>query len=120
MNSDVEEFAKNLIEAVRDRAVDSFDGILVRNMNSETTRKYVEEFGENMESSIRNVIPDIVDTTIFYLLKAIDNQDIALFYGKQNAELVDLEADGMGELAGNYVADDADGWRQRFSRSRVL
>lgn len=118
--SNVDEFAEALISTVRDRSVNSFDGILVRNMRSETTKKYVQEFGENLESAIHNVIPDIVDTTLFYLLQAIDSGDLCLYYKSKDGEVIDLDAEGLGELAGNYLSDDAEGWRQRFSRSRVF
>ncbi|WP_152616578.1 hypothetical protein [Sphingomonas sp. ERG5] len=118
--AEVDEFAENLIKTVRDRAINSFDGILEKNMRSETTRRYVQEFGEKLESSIFNVIPDVVDTTIFYLLNAIDNGDLRLLYKNAEGEVVDLDAKGFGEMAGRYVEEDAEGWRQRFSRSRIL
>ena len=119
-DSGIEEFAEHLIKCVRDRAIESYDGILIKNMKSPTTRKYVELFGDQLESAVVNIVPDVVDTTIFYLLKAIENQELAIIYKTQDGEVVDLDERGLAEMAGNYITDDAEGWRQKFSHSRIF
>ena len=115
----VERFATLLIAKVRDQAIDSFD--VARNLNakSQRARRYRELFGTKLEAAIDNVVPDIVDVTLFYLLNAIENGELRLLFD-DNGKIIDLDKEGFGEMAGNYVADDPDSWRQKYSRSRIF
>jgi hypothetical protein len=64
------------------------------------------------------VIPDVVDTTIFALLSAIDQGLLPLLFRSADGTPLALEEDGQGELGGWYMTSD--GWRARHSRERFV
>jgi hypothetical protein len=113
---EIDEFGRGLMEKVRDPAIDDCDrlpatkGLAGARMRaaalSETAQKYV--------------VPDVVDSVLFYLLKAIDNGDLSISWRSADGRMVDLTQEGQGELAGLLAGDDPDAWRPRFSKRRYF
>ncbi len=67
------------------------------------------------EDLIRTIIPDVVDHVLFRLLDAIDG-GAGLFYRASNGKMVDLEIEGLAELAGWFKGKD--GWIDQYSKER--
>jgi hypothetical protein len=118
-NFEIEEFAKILIEHVRDNTISNSDRNLRPGARYPVALRWKEEISKGTPDSIVNVIiPDIVDETIFQLLAAIDQELLRLSFTASNAKTVDLSTDGQGELGGWYMGTD--GWREKYSQERFV
>ena len=117
MTPEIEEFAKILIEWVRDTAIRSND----RRLNAEhvIAKRWREAAASGSPELFAKVlIPDVVDDTLFYLLHAIDDGLLKLSFTASNGKTVDLSTDGLSELAGWYMGSDA--WRARYAKERFV
>jgi len=110
------EFAKLLIQNVRDLAIKSCDVQLhATNMKSPTAKRWrdaknsgdIDKFGET-------IISDCVDDTIFYFLLAIDEGLLNVSFTLSNGKSVALTNDITGELGGSYMGE----WRSKYSNER--
>jgi hypothetical protein len=72
MTPEIEQFAKTLIEFVRDASVQSNDRELRPTAQSRVAKRWRLAADGDSLSFARVMIPDVVDETIFYLLQAID------------------------------------------------
>jgi len=114
MRPELEEFARLLVAHVRDRAIQMAD-VSVR-----------PESAGPIATSWRNagvrradvVIPDVVDTTIFALLSAIDQGLLPVAFHSAEGTSLDLVEQGQGELGGWYMTSD--GWRASHSKERFV
>ncbi|MCB9763205.1 MAG: hypothetical protein H6739_25740 [Alphaproteobacteria bacterium] len=59
-----------------------------------------------------------MDETLFHLLRAIDQGVLKVQYMASDGSVVDLPSEGLGELAGCYMASG--GWRAQHSRERFV
>lgn len=119
MTPEIEEFAKMLVELVRDAAIQSNDRALLPTARYALAKRWAKAASEEPPLDFaRVVIPDIVDDTIFYLLHAIDEGSLRLAYTAFNGTVVDLTAQGLGELAGWFAGSD--GWRAMYSKERFV
>jgi hypothetical protein len=119
MRPEVEEFAKLLIQHVRDEAIASCNMIRNPNCNSvDAIRTRQTMQAGDMDRLLEAVIPDFVDTTLFYLLHAIDDGLIQLSFKTSSGKLVDLVAAGESEMAGWVTGYGTDGWVPKFSKQR--
>jgi hypothetical protein len=109
---EIEEFAKTLVQQVRDAAIRS-SGARVR--GSHRIAERWREAGAT-EEIVRTVAPDIVDDTIFHILRAIDQEMLRLSFAAVSGKKVELAVEGAGELGGWYMGSD--GWRAKYSRER--
>jgi hypothetical protein len=110
---EIEEFAKLLIEQVRDPAIRGCDMNLRPGAIYEAAKRWKAIANEEFGSEAKDVvIPDSVDETIARLLIAIDG-GMRLLYVADNGNVVDLNDDGMGELSGWYGV-----WRDKYSKQR--
>lgn len=119
VNPEIEEFAKLLMQHVRDSAISSCDMLLDPDCNSvdaERWRKY-QQLGP-VDDLLREVIPDCVDTALFYLLNAIDEGVLPISFKASSGKVIDLVEAGESEMAGWGAMGGADGWRARFSKER--
>lgn len=107
----IEEFIGLLIEHVRDPAVGSCDSVL------ESTTPMAKRWKKAgaTATSLRTLIPDIIDNAIFHLLNAIDNSDLHLKFTNKNGHTVNLSKEGKFELAGEYMSGK---WRAQLSKER--
>ena len=118
-NLEIEEFAKTLVQQVRDAAIKSCDGALRPNAAYPVAKRWTEAGdGGNLQLIAGVVIPDAVDETVFHLLRAIDQGLLKLSFTASNGKEVDLAADGLGELSGWYMGSG--GWRALYSKERFF
>ncbi len=115
--SEIEEFAKILVERVRDAAIQSSDMELDPSGESPSAKRWRKAIVDgDAETIVKTVIPDIVDNTIFYVLEAIDNELLKISFTASNGKTVDLEEEGLGELSGWYMGE----WRSTYSKERYV
>jgi len=114
---EIEEFAKILVQKVRDAAIQSND----RTLGEEhVVAKRWKEAGASGPSDgfAKVLIPDIVDDTMFYLLHAIDDGLLKLSFTASNGKTIDLSTEGLGELAGLYMGSGQ--WRAKYAKERFV
>jgi hypothetical protein len=116
---EIEEFAKVLVQQVRDAAVQSSDRRARADAQNVVTRRWKQVVrNERLEQIADVLIPDIVDDTVFHILRAIDQGLLQLSFTASNGKVVDLPSDGLGELAGWYMGSG--GWRAMYSHERLV
>jgi hypothetical protein len=119
-NPEILEFAKTLVQHVRDAAIQSCDTTVrgkAGHLITQRWRKAAASHGD-LDSIAEVLIPDIVDDTLFHLLRAIDQELLRLSFTASDGKTVDLPEDGYGELAGWYVGSE--GWREMYSKKRFV
>jgi hypothetical protein len=105
------------VECVRDAAGKSCDRRLQSDAQSAPARRWRKLLqSTSSEAVARGIIPDVVDSTIFHLLQAIDQQLLDVLYRGRDANVVALADEGLGELSGWYMGSE--GWRRMFSKER--
>jgi hypothetical protein len=112
MNPEILEFAKILVHQVRDAAVTSCDVTLAAHGKGPVAARW-RAIGAPLDK-LNAIVPDVVDSAVFQLLRAIDQGELRLKFVGQNGHEVDLTEEGMGELAGWYMGSG--GWRAMFSQ----
>jgi hypothetical protein len=119
MIPEIEEFAKTLVQIVRDAAIQSNDRALLPTARYALAKRWRQAASENTpEDFARVLIPDIVDDTIFYLLQAIDEGNLRLAFTASNGTVIDLATEGLGELSGWFAGSD--GWVGMYSKERFV
>ena len=111
---EIEEFAKILVQQVRDIAVRSCDIILEPAMRADIAKRWRDTGNAD---AIAAVVPDVIDQTVSALLQTIDQGLLRLKFIAVNGREIDLTEDGGGELAGWYMGTG--GWRAMFSNSTL-
>ena len=117
MKPELEEFAKILVEWVRDASIRSNDRTLSE--NHVIAKRWKEAaVSSSPEAFAKVLIPDIVDDTIAHLLNAIDQEVLHLSFTASNGKIVDLTsvAKESGELSGWYGGD----WCEEYSEERFI
>jgi hypothetical protein len=119
MTAEVEEFARMLVQKVRDAAIQSNDRILGAQLVIAKRWKEAAASG-SPEAFARVLIPDIVDSTISHLLGAIDQEVLHLSFTASNGKCVDLTsvAKESGEMSGWYRGGG--GWCETYSKERFV
>lgn len=116
---EIEEFARILIQHVRDEAIASSDRVLKPNATHEVAKRWKEALPNGkQEETAKILIPDIVDDTIFYLLQAIDDGLLNLSFTASNGNTVHLGKEGNSELTGWYMGSG--GWRAQYANERFV
>jgi hypothetical protein len=119
MDRDIQEFAKLLVQLVRDEAIHSGDFLLESHARGPVARRWQNAATQQSPLEFaRTIIPDIVDGAVFSLLNAIDDGSLKLMFAAPNDTQIDLTEDGLGELAGWYLGSD--GWRATYSKERFV
>jgi len=117
----VEIFAEQLVRFVRDQAIHDCTMRLRPNAKSPEAKHWVSIIGQDSLDAVRDVIiPDCVDEALFFLLNAIDKEDLKLLFVAPDGQIVDLNDEGLWEMAGSYIEEDEEGWRLRFSKEKVV
>ena len=114
MRPELHEFAKALVEHVRDRTIRSADG----DLRPEAAGPVAERWRAAGVQRVDVVIPDVVDETIFSFLNAIDRGLLQLAFVSKDGTTVNLSEEGLGELGGWFMASD--GWRTTHSKERFV
>jgi hypothetical protein len=119
MIPEIEEFAGALMAVVRDASVQSNDRALLPSAGYALAQRWAKAAREKSPVDFARVlIPDIVDDTVFYLLRAIDEGTLRLSYTASSGNTVDLTSQGLGELAGWFAGSD--GWREAYAKERFV
>src|SRR6478736_3766148 len=106
-NPEIEEFAKLIVQQVRDAAIQNCDRQLRPEANDPVAKRWRESNNQgNLEAVAKILIPDIVDSALWHLLYAIDQGLLPLSFTASNGKAVDLPKDGLGELGGWYMGGD--------------
>jgi hypothetical protein len=66
----------------------------------------------------RVLIADIVDDAISSLLYGVDDGLLKISFSASSGKVVDLNREGLGELAGRYTGSD--GWRAMYTKERLV
>jgi hypothetical protein len=119
MIPEIEEFARILVQQVRDAAIRSND----RTLSEEhvIAKRWREAAASGPPETFAKVlIPDIVDSTLAHLLGVIDQALLRLSYTASNGKSVDLTtvATEFGEMSGSYSGGG--GWCEKYSNERVI
>jgi hypothetical protein len=88
---EVDEFAKLLVQHVRDEAIKSCD--MLRNPECDSVdakRLRANMESGNMDRLLEEVIADCVDDTLFFLLHAVDEGLLKISFKASSGKLVDL------------------------------
>lgn len=117
-NPDVLEFGRVLVTEVRDNAISACDTMMSPHAKGPTAARWRKAAETGPEVLARTIIADCVDETIFQLLRAIDNEELAVHFLASSGRLVNLPETGLSELAGWFIGPE--GWRQMFSQERIL
>jgi hypothetical protein len=119
MTPELEEFAKALVERIRDTAIRSNDSSLDADHVIAKRWKEAAATG-SFERFAKVLIPDIVDSTISHLLAAIDQELLRLSFTASNGRSLDLTtvAKESGELSGWYRGGG--GWCEKYSKERLI
>lgn len=113
-NKHIEEFARILVNHVRDAAIRDCDMDSASESSSVGARRWRDLGSTQAQPLMSAVIPDCVDTTLFWLLDAIDQGIMNIQFVAEDGSVVDLVRDGLGELAGSYIGNES--WRSQFSK----
>lgn len=115
---EIEEFAKVLVEKVRDAAIQSCDRILLSDGGNAIAKRWKAARQGAPDTFAQVLISDVVDETLANLLIAIDQEFLRLSYTASNGKMVDLTsaAKEAGELSGWYGAGG--GWCEKYSKER--
>jgi hypothetical protein len=114
----IEEFARILVQEVRDMAIRNCDSQLEPESQTLIAKRWRKAASvAKGQLPPREIVPDCVDSAVFYLLHAIDQGLLPLRFVSKSGEVVDLAEDGMGELAGEYMCSG--GWRE-MSKERYV
>jgi hypothetical protein len=115
---EIEEFARILVQAVRDAAIQSND----RTLREEhvVAKRWKAAASGSAEAFARVLIPDIVDSTISHLLGAVDQELLRLSFTASSGKCVDLTtvAKESGEMSGWYRGSG--GWREEYTKERFI
>lgn len=106
--SEIEQFLTILVREVRDNAIEDSDGAV----NGPRVKALAEAHG----SLSHVLIPDCVDATLFFLLRAIDEGTLRIAFIAEDGKTVNLNEAGLGELAGWYAGE----WRETHSKERFF
>jgi hypothetical protein len=116
--SEIEEFAKLLMTEVRDKSIASCDGDLKPDAKGPVAKRWHSLLDSSTGAKLaETIITDCVDETLFQLLQAVDSGVLQLSFRASNGIVVNLNAEGMGELSGWYMGGE---WRTKYSQERVV
>ncbi len=115
-SAEIEEFARTLVQQVRDTAIRNWDALLEPRAGSPAAGRWKALAAGS--TSLRTIIPDAVDEAVFCVLQAIDQGALRIKYVSRGGREVDLAEEGQGELAGWYMGSG--GWRAMYAAERFV
>jgi hypothetical protein len=117
---EIQEFARILMQHVRDAAIRECDMLARLGGRAVVTERWRKAAGTgNPEILLKEAIPDIVDSAIGQLLYAIDEGWLHLFYKAGNGKVIDLNKGDRGELVG-WLGGGPGGWTVTYSKERFV
>lgn len=116
LQEEIIEFAKLLVQNVRDSAIRNCDVQLnTANLNSPIAKRWqAAKNNTDGEPLGEMIIADCVDETIFCLLQAIDQGLLNISFNSSNNKTINLSREGLSEISGWYMGE----WRSKYSSQR--
>jgi hypothetical protein len=115
---EIEEFAKILVQKVRDAAIQNCDRQLRPDAKSPVAKQWREVLAGGKLGIGEVMVADCVDKTLSCLLTAIDQGVLPILFTASNGKTVDLSEEGLGELCGWY--NGSRGWRTMYAEERFV
>ena len=116
---ELQRFGKLLMRLVRDRAIAACDRLASGEMVGPDGERWRTVLSTtDAREAVMNLIPDVVDQTLFELLNAVDNGEFPLAWRQSDGSLVGLDHLGLGEMAGWLMGSP--GWRHQYSSQRFF
>jgi hypothetical protein len=116
--AEVRRFAEQLMRQVRDEAIAECDVLATGEMLGEGGAHWREVLaGDDVQRAVQELIPAIVDKTLFYLLHALDHNELPLAWRRPDGSYLSLYEAGRREMAGWLVGPDS--WRHHYSSQRI-
>jgi hypothetical protein len=114
--TELERFAQILMELVRDPAIREADRLTRGEIRGPSGQRWRAVMAENSPQAVLlELIPEIVDQTLFQLLDAIDNGAFPLVWRADDGSQTSLEDLGSAEMAGWLVGGE---WPGHYSAER--
>lgn len=118
-NRELERFASDLMKFVRDRAIDNCDLLVSGRAKGPDGERWMTLANDSeARAAVQELLPDIVDATIFEFLNAIDNDELPLLWRQTDGSVIDLSELGLGEMGGWFMGSPS--WRSQFSERRYF
>jgi hypothetical protein len=114
--SELDEFARRLMQLVRDRAVVACDALIAGGIAGPQGDNW-RELGRPVGEALQALVPDVVDQVLFEFLAAIDGGELPMSWRDSSGAQQDMEDLGSSEMAG-WLMMGAGGWRDRYSMQR--
>jgi hypothetical protein len=114
--SELDEFARQLMQVVRDRAVVACDALIAAAIAGPQGDNW-RRVGQPASEALQALMPDVVDQVLFELLSAIDSGKLPMSWRDSSGAQQDVEDLGSSETAG-WLMMGAGGWRDRYSMQR--
>ena len=114
--TELQRFAQLLMTLVRDQAIEACDRLArgeIRGPSGERWRSVMAAVPA--QRALLELIPEIVDQTLFELLDAIDNNALPLIWQAEDGSQMTLNELGSWEMAGWLAIGD---WPRRYSAQR--
>ena len=112
------DFVKTLVTQGRDVAIHQAVASFANDFDDITDKRWKRALPSISPDDLRrDVIPDVVDTTIFQLLVLIENGDLELALRGEGGDWQSLQELFGYEASGEYIGTD--GWREAFSTESV-
>jgi hypothetical protein len=120
VSAELAEFARRLMENVRDEAIRECDMLARLGGRAAVTGRWRKAAKtRDPEALLKEAIPDIVDDTLFWLLYAIDEGWLKLSYTAENGKVIELHGIDPGDLAG-WLGGGEGGWTTTYSKQRFI
>ena len=120
MNQDeteLERFARSLIEQVRDQTIRDADAMLNGELGGVIGERWRQVLEQPCRQAVHDLIPEIVDRTISTLLGEVDNDELPLAWQTRAGECAALSDLSPDALMGWYLGG---GWREDYARERFF
>ena len=110
-------FGRILIQRIRDEAIEEWYDILngkKKGVTAKKIQKLLTSFDEEQLDVLRQIIPEIVDTTLHYLLWTLEQENSINVFVEINGEMNSNIRDVSDGLAGELYSED--GWIAKYSK----
>lgn len=114
--SELDEFAFQLMGAVRDRAIVACDALIAGRIAGPQGDSW-RRLGGSASKALQALVPDVVDQVLFEFLAAVDSGELPMSWSDRSGTLRNLERLGSSEMAG-WLMMGVGGWRDRHSSQR--